>query len=99
MSLHAGTSEPIELAGTLRFVEIEGGFWILELDESQTDLGEQVVLQDWAPAVASGGDAPLADGSRVRACVHVRAPEDQFGFQMSGTMVDVLELVPEPAAG
>ena len=87
MSSDAGNSPVVEVLGALRFNEIEGGFWSLELDESHDDLGEQVVLQDWMPAA----DAPdQVDGAHVRARVRVR--DEQFGFQMAGTMVDVLEL-------
>jgi hypothetical protein len=93
MSESAGNSGEFEVVGTIRFNELEGGFWVLELDESHDDLGMQVVLQGFAPGPDSPAD--VADGSHV--CARVRVREEQFGFQMAGTMVDVLELTPLPA--
>ena len=84
MFASAGNSGELEVAGTLRFNELEGGFWTLQLDESHDDLGTQIVLQGFVPPA----DTP--DGSHVRARVRVR--EEQISFQMAGTMVDVLEL-------
>jgi hypothetical protein len=68
----------------LRFNEFEGGFWSLDLDEADVDLGDHVVLPGWTPP------ADLDSGSRVRA--RVRPREEQAGFLMAGTMVDVLEV-------
>jgi hypothetical protein len=77
----AGETPARELVGTLRFNEFEGGFWSLELAVADPQLGDSVVLQ--GVTVPAG----LADGSRVRA--RVRAREEQFGFLMAGTYVDV----------
>lgn len=86
MQLDAGTSEPLELVGVLRFSPIEGGIWSIELDASHVGLGDHVVLQGWAPP------AGIDEDSRVRA--RVRESQAQFGFLMAGPMVDVLEIAP-----
>jgi hypothetical protein len=85
----AGESADQVLVGTLRFNDLEGGFWSLELDEVHPEFGDHVVLQEWAPT------ALTQDGSRVRA--RVREAAEQFGFLMAGPMVDVLELTPVDA--
>lgn len=79
----AAGSPPVTLVGTLRWNEFEGGFWSLELDEEQPELGAQVVL--------SGFELPpgAADGSRVR--MRVRARPDLIDFTMAGVRVEVLE--------
>lgn len=79
----AGNSEPLEIEGTLRWNEIEGGFWSLELAEEHPELGDRVVL--------SGFELPpeAAEGSRVR--MRVRARPDLVDFLMSGVRVEVEE--------
>ena len=86
MQQDAGTSDSIELIGTLRFSPIEGGSWSLELDGSHVGLGDHVVLQGWTPPPG------IDEDSRVRA--RVRESQAQFGFLMSGPMVDVLAIEP-----
>lgn len=76
--------DTITVTGTLRWNEFEGGFWSIEPEEASTAL----VLDGWAPV--EGGS--LTSGSRVRA--RVREREEQFGFVMAGTYVDVVELEP-----
>lgn len=80
MSSFAGTSGELEVVGTLRFNEFEGGFWSIEPDSGD----QAIVLPDWTPM------APLDDGSRVRA--RVRTREEQMGFLMAGPMADVVEI-------
>ncbi len=84
MSSDAGTFPEHEVDGTLRWNDIEGGFWTLELEEPHAELGEHVVLQGWA------APAGTVDGTRV--CARIREREEQFGFLMAGTMVDVVGL-------
>jgi hypothetical protein len=84
MQQDAGVPGDLDLRGTLRFSDVEGGFWSLELDEPHDELGDRVVLQGFAPT------PPLGDGSHVR--VRARESEAQFGFIMSGPMVDVVDL-------
>jgi hypothetical protein len=83
MTSDAGDSESIDVVGTLRFNEIEGGFWSLELDPEHPELGQHVVL--------SGYELPphAQDGSHAR--MRVRARPDLVDFLMSGMRVDVLE--------
>lgn len=76
--------EASTVIGTLRWNEFEGGFWSLEPDDGSGVL----VLDGWSPS--SG--AAVADGSHVRARVHER--EEQFGFLMAGSYVQVVELAP-----
>jgi hypothetical protein len=83
MSEFAAASPEIELDGTLRWNEFEGGFWSLDLDAPHPELGSRVVLTEFTPPAAA------VDGSRIRA--HVRAREAQFGFQMAGVYVDVID--------
>lgn len=85
MTEHAGGFRSYELSGTLRFNDLEGGFWSLDLDEAHPDLGDHVILQGWSP------DAPIGDGTRI--CARVREQQEQFGFLMAGPMVAVIELV------
>ena len=87
MTHGAGNSPELELNGTLRWNEIEGGFWSLELDPEHPDLGSTVVL--------SGYELPAdaADGTHAR--MRVRARPDLVDFLMSGTRVEVLEAVLE----
>lgn len=87
--------EASTVIGILRWNEFEGGFWSIEPDDGTTAL----VLDGWSPGRERGGGGgrgdtgrPVADGSHVRA--RVREREEQFGFMMAGTYVDVLELVP-----
>lgn len=81
MSTDAGTSGPIDVVGTLRWNEFEGGFWSLELDPEHPELGEHVVL--------SGFELPpdAHDGARVR--MRVRPRPDLIDFTMAGLRVEV----------
>lgn len=83
MSTGAGTPEPIEIEGSLRWNEIEGGFWSVELASEHDEFGDHVVL--------SGFELPphAADGSHVR--MRVRARPDLVDFLMSGVRVEVLD--------
>lgn len=72
------------MIGTLRWNEFEGGFWSIEPENASTAL----VLDGWSP-----GDADrFPDGTRVRA--RVRERDEQFGFMMAGTYVDVVDVEP-----
>jgi hypothetical protein len=86
MSSDAGNSLDTDVVGTLQWNEFEGGFWSLDLASEHPELGARVVLSEFTPP----SDVP--QGSRVRA--RVRAREAQFGFQMAGAYVDVVELQP-----
>lgn len=86
MHSFAGNSEAVELLGTLRFREFEGGFWALELDAAIDGLGDHVVLAGYEP------DAGMVDGMRVR--VRARPQPDAIGFLMAGPQVDVIEASP-----
>ena len=88
MSSDAGTSPAIDVEGSLRWNEFEGGFWSLELEPEHAELGSHVVL--------SGYELPseAQDGTRVR--MRVRARPDLVDFLMAGMRVEVesAELVP-----
>ena len=81
MSAGAGDSPALDVEGTLRWNEIEGGFWSLELAAEHPELGEHVVL--------SGFELPpdAEDGTRVR--MRVRARPDLVDFLMAGLRVEV----------
>lgn len=81
MSSGAGDSQAVEVEGTLRWNEFEGGFWSLELAAEHPELGEHVVL--------SGFELPpeAEDGSRAR--MRVRARPDLVDFRMAGLRVEV----------
>lgn len=83
MSDIAGESSAIEVDGTLRWNDFEGGFWSLELEREHAELGEHVVL--------SGFELPpdATDGAPVR--MRVCARPDLIDFTMAGMRVDVLE--------
>lgn len=72
-----------EIIGTLRWNDLEGGFWSLELDGEDPDLGSSVIL--------SGFELPAnaEDGARVRA--RGRARHDLVDFLMSGVRFEVHE--------
>ena len=72
----------VDVVGTLRFNEFEGGFWSIELDPADPQLGGAIVLDGTTPP------AGFEDGTRVRA--RVRTREEQFGFLMAGTYVDLV---------
>lgn len=82
MHADAGTSEPIDITGRLRWNDFEGGFWSLELDQEHAELGEFVVL--------SGFELPpdAQDGAAVRMRVIPRP--DLIDFTMAGLRVEVL---------
>ena len=82
----AGDSEEIQLLGTLRFEEIEGGFWSLDLDAAIDGLGDHGVLAGYTP------DPGFADGMRLR--VHARTLPGAIGFRMAGPEVEVLDARP-----
>lgn len=86
MNAFAGDSEVIELVGTVRFEEIEGGFWSLELDAAIDGLGDHVVLAGYTP------DPGIVDGMRLR--VRARPRSEAIGFRMAGPEVDVIEAQP-----
>ncbi len=86
MHSFAGDSDVIELIGTARFEEIEGGFWSLELDEAIDGLGDHVVLADYTP------DPGIVDGMRIR--VRATPMPDAIGFRMAGPEVDVIDAQP-----
>lgn len=86
MPSDAGVSDELELVGTIRFNEFEGGFWSLELDSAIDDLGDHVVLAGWTPP------AELPDGSRAR--VRARRHPETIDFLMAGPRVDVLDAAP-----
>lgn len=71
-----------EIVGTLRWNEFEGGSWSVELDTADPQLGPVLVLDGVTPPPG------LVDGARVRA--RVRARDEQFGFLMAGTYVDLV---------
>jgi hypothetical protein len=81
MHADAGDSPAVEVEGTLRWNDFEGGFWSLDLDHEHEELGERVVL--------SGFELPpdAEDGSRVR--MRVRARPDLVDFLMAGLRVEV----------
>jgi hypothetical protein len=77
----AGSSPAIDVEGTLRWNDFEGGFWSLELADEHAQLGSLVVL--------SGFELPpdAEDGTRVR--MRVRARPDLVDFLMAGLRVEV----------
>ncbi|MCW2920806.1 MAG: hypothetical protein JWL76_680 [Thermoleophilia bacterium] len=81
-----GDSQVVELVGTLRFEEFEGGFWALELDAAIDGLVERVELSGYEP------DAGIVDGMRLR--VRARTQPDAIGFRMAGPQVDVIDASP-----
>lgn len=86
MHSFAGNSEVIELVGTARFEDIEGGFWSLQLDAAIDGLGDHVVLAGYEP------DPGIVDGMRLR--VRARPLPDAIGFRMAGPEVDVIDAQP-----
>ncbi|MCW2926866.1 MAG: hypothetical protein JWM86_834 [Thermoleophilia bacterium] len=78
----APKTRELEVVATLRFNEFEGGFWSLELDPADPQLGGSLVMDGATPP------AGMEDGALVRA--RVRTREEQFGFLMAGTYVDVV---------
>ncbi len=83
MHASAGDSQLIELVGTMRFEEIEGGFWSLALDAAIDGLGDHVVLAGYEP------EAGIADGTRLR--VRARTLPGAISFRMAGPEVEVVE--------
>lgn len=83
MAARAGDSDAVEVEGTLRWNEFEGGFWSLEPGTPHPELGATVVL--------SGFELPAgaADGTHVR--MRVRARPDLVDFLMAGLRVEVLD--------
>lgn len=86
MHSFAGDSQVLELVGTVRLQEIEGGFWSLELDEAIDGLGDHVVLAGYTPGPG------IADGMRIR--VRARPMPDAISFRMAGPEVDVIDAQP-----
>lgn len=86
MPLFAGDSEVVELVGTMRFEDIEGGFWSLDLDAAIDGLGDHVVLAGYTP------DAGIVEGMRIR--VRARTLPGAISFRMAGPEVDVIDAQP-----
>jgi hypothetical protein len=61
------TDSQFELAGTLRRVEIEGGFWALDLASASPEWGSRAVLvgADAAAAAAGDGASVVVTGAGV----------------------------------
>lgn len=82
----AGDSQLVELVGTVRFEEIEGGFWSLALDAAIDGLGDHVVLAGYEPETGT------ADGTRLH--VRARTLPGAISFRMAGPEVEVIEARP-----
>lgn len=83
MSEHAGDSSAIEVAGTLRWNEFEGGFWSLEPLERHETLGSSIVLVDFTPPPGASDGSPMV--------VKVVPRPDLIGFTMAGIHAEVLD--------
>ncbi len=88
----SANSQVFGVTGAIRFSELEGGSWQLELDESHEEFGTLVVVQSW-PGGDSSPPSIIGDGSRVRA--RVREAAAQYGIAMApGPYVEVVEIAP-----
>jgi hypothetical protein len=74
----------MELTGTLRWNDLEGGFWYLELDAPLPHLGDHVILAG-API-----GADLDAGTHLRVVGKVQV--DAVDFLMAGPRFEVNEL-------
>lgn len=78
VSMASDTNETITFTGTIRRVELEGGFWAIESDDGRT-YDPRSLPADFQH-----------DGLRVR--VRARPRHDMMGTHMRGPIVDVVEI-------